>query len=200
MEFDTNLHHCGSHRTGTPTPGTCSPVESRQKEGEGVSLQQIHPRKVQLILKSAAAVNTKAPKCFILTLLPDPQNRSPLHVLFTQPGHPWARTERDVLSHWKYTLMRPGGLAVCLSISESVGSTKLTWTQAMNPCFLLLLHQGTQNDQFTAPKLILLKFSLGTASAIPVLCVFLKFPVWSCQRLERSPRTKKMMHQTRFSN
>lgn len=86
MEFDTNPHHCGSHRTETPTPGTCSPVESRHKEGEGVSLQQIHPRKVQLILKSAAAVNTKAPKCFILTLLPDPQNRSPLHVLFLSLG------------------------------------------------------------------------------------------------------------------
>lgn len=111
MEFDTHPHHCGSHRTETPTPGTCSPVESRDREGAGVSLQKMHPGKVQLMLKS----NTKASESFVLTLL-DPQNPSPLQLLFPQPGHPWARTER-VPSKWKYTFMRPGGLAVCLSSS-----------------------------------------------------------------------------------
>lgn len=34
MEFDTNPHHCGSHRTEAPMPGTRSPVESTKRGKE----------------------------------------------------------------------------------------------------------------------------------------------------------------------
>lgn len=136
MEFDTNPHHCGSYMMETPTPGTRSLVETRHKEGEGVSLQQMHPRKVQLVLKSAAAANTKAPESFVLTLLPEPRNHSPPQVLF-----PWARTERMPSATGNAHLWGLGVLLSACPSLESMGSTNPTWSQAMDPCLWL---QGTQ--------------------------------------------------------
>lgn len=125
MEFDTNPHRCGSHRTETPTPGTCSPVETKHKEGEGVWLQQMHPRDVQLTLKSAAAVNTKAPKVLCSYLAAEAMEALPspcavpsawVPVGQDRGGCPHSSSEK-ISDSVKYKLKGPA----CLSISGSHG-------------------------------------------------------------------------------